>query len=192
MTNRSALITIEFLDWWHAGTGRSGHGDADMIAYRDRFGCPALPMTHVKGVLRDTAERFGLRGDDLVKLFGEANPGIEKPDVTGAGLAFTGDASLEPEEREWFKAHTTERGQLFGWLSATRIDEKTGAASAETLRSIEVCVPLKLTKRIDWIGRGDPPANWVCDLDRVCALTPAFGKQRNDGLGRAIAQCEPL
>lgn len=192
MTSLSATITIEFLDWWHAGTGRSGRGDADMIAYRDRFGCPALPMTHVKGVLRDTAERFGLLEHSLITLFGEPNPKAAQTEVAGAGLAFTGDASLEREERIWFEANPTARGQLFGWLSATRIDETTGAASAETLRSIEVCVPLTLTKRIDWIGRGDPPANWVSDLDQVCALTPAFGKQRNDGLGRAVVRCNPL
>lgn len=191
MTSSTATITIRFLDWWHAGTGQSGEGDADMIAHRDSFGCPAMPMTQIKGILRETAEKLGvLTENEVVEFFGEKSVPVVTVDAKGSGIAFTGDAMLTPEERAWF-GHATNhgaRGQLFGWLSSTAINEKTGAAKRDSLRSIETCVPVTLSQKIDWI-RGNPPQGWIDKLDQLCALSPAFGKHAHDGLGRAIACC---
>lgn len=188
--NIRAVISIRFLDWWHAGTGHSGAGDADMIAYRDRFGCPAMPMTQVKGILRETATEFGLLTQrDIDTFFGEKSlPGVTV-NAQGAAIAFSGDASLSRDEQAWFGANSGCQGTLFGWLRSTAIDDRTGSAKAETLRSIEVCAPMMLCRTVEWIGDDDPPANWAEQLDLVCAMTPVFGKQSRDGLGRAIAHC---
>lgn len=188
--NTRAVISIQFRDWWHAGTGHSGAGDADMIAYRDRFGCPAMPMTQIKGILRETATEFALlTQSDIDLFFGErSQPGVTV-DAQGAAIAFSGEASLSREEQAWFQANPEIQRMLFGWLRSTAIDDKTGSAMAESLRSIEVCAPMMLSRTVEWIGEGDPPPKWWEQLDLVCAMTPIFGKQSRDGLGRAIADC---
>lgn len=203
---KSAILTIEFKSWWLGGTGRSGGEKLDAVAYRDRFGCPALPMTQVKGILRDTAENLGLlKAEKLFLYFGKAHPSRSQPDnelawkqksengEIGAGdakIRFSGDASIAIRDREFFAAAPAARASLFSVMRSTAID-KTGVALTDSLRSIEVCVPVTLSKRIDWIG-DEPPSEWIADLDRICALTPAFGKLRNDGYGRAIARCGAL
>ncbi len=193
MTVTQATITIRFLDWWHAGTGHSGAGDVDMVAYRDRAGCPAMPMTQIKGILRETAEEMKLMPrDEINRFFGErSEPGVTV-NADGAAVAFTGEAALTADEQAWFHANPKAQGMLFGWLRSTAIDEDTGAAKGETLRSIEACVPVTLSKTIEWIGPGECPGDWLDQLDLLCAMTPAFGKMTNDGLGRAIASCGPV
>ena len=188
---RRAVISIRFLDWWHAGTGQSGTGDADMHAYRDRFGCPAMPMTQVKGVLRETAEIFGLLEDQqqIDWYFGErSEPGVTV-NADGAAIAFTGETTLSIAEQAWFKADRHAQGMLFSWQRSTAIDDDTGSAQAGSLRSIEVCTPMTLSRVIEWIDAEEPPTDWWKGLDQVCAMTPVFGKQSRDGLGRAIASC---
>lgn len=188
---RAARLTIRFGGWWLAGTGASGGAALDMVAYRDADGCPALPMTQVKGVLRQAAEDFGLLGaDEIVELFGARSaPGVATDAAAGA-LRFAGEARMDAAERQWFRAHPEARGELFAVIRSTAIDPVRGVAKTDTLRAAELAVPVALSGRVQWIA-GDPPADWVERLDRVCAFVPAFGKLRADGFGRAIASCTP-
>lgn len=70
MTGRAAVLTLSFRSSWLSGTG-GGRG-----RHRDAAGLPAMPMSQVKGTLRETAERLAAGGragwsDDLVqRLFG--------------------------------------------------------------------------------------------------------------------------
>lgn len=186
-----ATLTIQFLDWWQAGTGKSGEGDADMIAHRDEWGCPALPGSQLKGILREAArDRLGWNEDAITPYFGEAmnkgTPGLAQ----SGGLAFPENATLTSAEQGWFHANKEARGALFSMLYATAIDVETGTAKDRSLRLIEVAVPMTLTAEIVWTGREPPPEDWIEQLDMMCSLTPAFGKQTHDGLGRAIACCK--
>lgn len=182
------VLRITFLDWWHGGTGQSGMADADMIALRDRFGCPALAMTQVKGTLRETADHFW-EPEQVVRYFGEATNAASPPDDAEQGaIRFSGLMTISEAEGAWFAANEQERGQLFGLLYATAIDETTGTAKARSLRQIEAAVPMTLEAEISLRKRAPDP-DWVERLDALCALTPAFGKLKNDGYGRAVAQC---
>jgi hypothetical protein len=194
----SATISITFTDYWISSTGGSGKGDLDMVCTRDADGCPMLPMTQVKGMLRETAEWvYPQLVDDL---FGEwAEVGAINPPKNGK-LRFSGNASLHENERAWFgqKGDTIEnksardaRAGLFGRLRSTRINEH-GVAKTNSLRTAEVAVPLTLEGRIDWTGEDTPPDNWIKTLNTICNLTFAFGHGKNDGLGRAIASCAAL
>jgi hypothetical protein len=188
-----ATIKIKFLDWWQAGTGKSGESDADMIAHRDQWGCPALPGSQLKGILRESARDRAIWGvHDITKYFGEetnkGTPGLAQ----SGGLAFPENATLTSGEQGWFHANPGARGALFSMLHATAIDEVTGTAKDRSLRLIEVAVPMTLTAEIVWVGKEEPPKDWTTTLDILCALTPAFGKQTHDGLGRAIACCEEI
>ncbi len=188
-----ATITIQFLDWWQAGTGKSGEGDADMIAYRDQWGCPAMPGSQLKGILREAArDRGELSDSEILELFGEAtNKGTPGKAIQG-NIAFPNHATLSAGEQGYFHANVDARSALFSMLHATAIDAETGTAKDRSLRLIEVAVPMTITGEIEWVGKGDPPSDWVETLDILCALTPAFGKQIHDGLGRAIATCEAI
>lgn len=182
--SRAAIVEIQFLDWWIAGTGGSGEGDTDMELTRDAEGCPALPGTQVKGTLRDTANAFGLLNAAMSEWLGqEGNAQAE--------LRFGALARLPDEDRAIFAREPEARAALFGLFRATAIHEANGLARTETLRSARVAVPMTVTLRLDWIGNGDPPDTWIEALDRVLALTPAFGKLKNDGMGRAVAWCRP-
>lgn len=179
----SATITITFSDYWLSSTGGSGRGDLDMVCARDADGCPILPMTQVKGMLRETAE---LVFPEMVdELFGERiEDVVDRPPNEGA-LRFSGNASLPIVERAWFAKNTETRAALFSRLRSTKITDD-GVAETNSLRTAEVAVPLTLTGRIDWVGGGEPPKE---TLDKLCKLTFAFGHGKNDGLGRAIACC---
>ena len=193
----SATITIKFTDYWLSSTGGSGKGDLDMVCHRDTNGCPALPMTQVKGMLRETAERM-LPPKCVVKLFGEretvstdkAKNNLPKAPPKEGSLRFSGDALMSPADRAWFAKmeNKDKRAALFARLRSTAITE-TGVAQTNSLRTAEVAMPLELTGRIDWTGRDTPPENWIETLNQLCKLTFAFGHGKNDGLGRAIASC---
>lgn len=189
-----AILRIRFLDWWHAGTGHSGLADADMIALRDSFGCPALPMTQVKGTLRETAGRVW-PAEKVSAYFGESSTpkatNDEVPEDVGQGaIRFSGLMTLNAAEAAWFAQNDMERGQLFGLLYSTAIDGVTGTAKARSLRQIEAAIPMTLTAQIS-LRVPLPGEDWISALDQLCALTPAFGKLKNDGYGRAIAECVP-
>lgn len=186
----AAAITIKFVDWWMSGTGRAGSGDVDAVPHRDRFGCPAMPMTQVKGQLRESAERLarpqvaGWSDDLVVALFG-------KEENNAGALAFRGDAALDETTARWLAKKRTARAQLSRRIFATKID-KYGAAEDDTLRSVEAAVPLTLSGKVYWIGPGNPIVNWVVLLDAACAATLSFGKLKTDGYGRAVASCKPI
>ena len=182
MTER-ATISIAFTDYWLSSTGGSGEGDLDMIAYRDGFGCPAMPMMQIKGSLRETAEMV-LGCERAVALFGGEGSKSQSQ------IRFVGDATLREEVRAWFGHHDnlSARAALFDRLRATAIT-KSGVAKTASLRTLEVAVPMTLSAIVEWV-EGKPDPNWVDDLNTVCQLTFAFGHGKNDGLGRALATCK--
>jgi hypothetical protein len=182
----SAIISITFSDYWLSSTGGSGKGDLDMICARDRDGCPVLPMTQVKGMLRETAERLYPEGE-VTRLFGgRTKDGDVSPPQEGQ-LRFSGFARLPDADRAWFgqQENKDNRAALFARLRSTKIT-KTGIAETNSLRTAEVAIPLTLNGRIDWVGTDDPPQALI---EAICMLTFSFGHGKNDGLGRAIATC---
>jgi hypothetical protein len=180
----AATITITFSDYWLSSTGGSGKGDLDMVCARDADGCPILPMSQVKGMLRETAELL-YPDKEVIDLFGERTiENAPKPPKEGA-LRFSGNASLRHEDHFWFAKNTGSRAGLFSRLRSTQITD-AGVADDNSLRTAEVAVPLTLQSTIYWVGSGEPPKD---TLDTLCKLTFAFGHGKNDGLGRAMAKC---
>jgi hypothetical protein len=190
MTSQNALITIKFIDYWHAGTGSTSGSDADMTTFRDEWGCPAMPMSQIKGILRETAEKLKLLDEkELNCYFGQRSmDGVHV--AQESSISFTGNALLSKPRRNWLgdKKNKAQRGLLFSNQKSTAINQATGTAKHNSLRSIEVVAPLTLEKAITWVN-GEPPKDWIKKIDMICALTPAFGKAVHDGFGRAIATC---
>jgi hypothetical protein len=197
----NARLRIEFTSFWLSGTGTARGRHLDDVTHRDRDKYPAMPMTQVKGQLRETAERLacanyaGWNEDRLVQLFGtRTRPGDASAADTGQGvLAFRGEARLSEALRAALdaKGHDAGRKRLFCRIAATRIG-RLGAAEDKTLRAVEAVVPVVLDGRVEWIDQAPPGFDWVELLDSACAATLAFGKLKADGYGRAIATVEKL
>ena len=190
-----AILRIQFTGFWVAGTGTSRGRHVDVVAHRDRDELPAMPMSQVKGQLRETGARLaagrsaGWTSTRLETLFGtRTRPRTDQmgsEDTNAGSLAFRGEARLPDAIRAALRA---DRERLFRRLAATRIDDN-GVAEDKTLRAIEAVVPLTLEGAVVWIGTAPPPKDWVHWLDEICAATLAFGKLKTDGYGRAIAEC---
>ena len=193
MTNSGTAVRLilDFQSWWLSGTGGGKGRKLDLVCHRDKDGLPAMPMSEIKGTLRETAEMLarencGWTDGDIRLLFG---PRTEDGD-DGPGGAL--DCGHEARVSADYKAHLGgEIDLLFERIPSTRINE-AGVAADQTLRAIEAAVPLKIEGRITWDSKEAPPTNWIDLLDMAAAATPAFGKGKFDGFGKAIATVEEL
>jgi len=192
-----ATLRIRFTGFWVAGTGTSRGRHVDVVTHRDQLGLPSMPMTQIKGQLRETADRLaigghaGWTGNRVLELFGTRTTARADPlghnDTLSGMLGFRGEARL-PKELHALLCDGKKSRQLFRRLAATQIDED-GVAQDKTLRAIEAVVPLTLEGTVIWIGGTPPAPSWTDQLDELCAATLAFGKLKADGYGRAIAEC---
>ena len=85
-----ARIVIQFQNYWIAGGGKAGAG-VDVATERDDCKCPAMPMSQIKGTLRETATRLWSE-DDVRFLFGT--------EAQQSPLAFIGQARLPDDVRK--------------------------------------------------------------------------------------------
>lgn len=190
---RQARLMIAFAGYWLSGTGTGRGRHLDEVTYRDRDDLPAMPMTQVKGQLRESAERLasgtqaGWSDDLVVQLFGSrTDPESQTSAETIRGaLAFRGEARLSAAARAHLGNNARQRQTLFRRIAATKIDDR-GAAEDRTLRAVEAVVPLTLEGEVEWIGAEAPDFDWIELLDAAAAATLAFGKLKADGYGRAI------
>ena len=198
MTGKAAVLTLNFRSWWLSGTGGGRGRHLDAVSHRDADGLPAMPMSQVKGTLRETAERLAAVGragwsDGLVEhLFG-ARTAAGVASSEGA-VAFLGDAEIPARDRKGLvgtgECARRRREALYRRIAATQIGER-GAALDRTLRYVEAATPVTLTGRLEWIAADPPQPDWITLLDAACAATLAFGKLKIDGYGAAIASVDP-
>ena len=181
----AANLEIRFTSFWISGRGTAGGRFSDVIAHRDEWDCPAMPMSQVKGQLRESAERLAALGAGgwgaaaVRQIFGAQ-------DTLAGDVAFPGEARLPGDLRAWLAVDKSKRSELFRRIASTRVDGN-GVAQDQTLRAIEAAVPVTLTAQLFWRGEQTPKSDWVALLDHAAAATLAFGKLKQDGYGRAIA-----
>jgi hypothetical protein len=182
---QAATLHIQFTDYWTSTTGSTGEQDRDSYCFRDDEGCPALPMTLVKGMLRETAERFWDK-EKIESWFG-ARTKLGAYVSQEGGLVFSGLAQLPAPERHWFAAHTEERNALFHHLRSTAMTDE-GVAKTDTLRATEVAMPMTIYGRVELARPSERKLGdgWIKELITLAQLTFAFGRGKNDGLGRAL------
>lgn len=188
MSGRSS-ITLAFQSYWCAGTGGGRGRHLDAVCHRDNAGFPAMPMTEVKGTLREAAERLAETGAAgwspkiVNELFGERT---EDGGAGGEGaLEFVGDARMAGADRG-LAGLSRRPGTLFIRIAATRIDSN-GVALDRSLRFVECAVPVRLHGSICILEGRAAPANWIALLDAAAAAMTALGKLKNDGNGRVLA-----
>lgn len=195
---RAAVLTLEFRSWWLSGTGGGRGRLLDAACHRDADGLPAMPMSQIKGTLRQTAERLagagraGWTGGLVTRLFG--GPAEEDGRSVRGAVAFLGDARIPEKDRAGLAGNEAckRRGMLCRPIAATEID-KRGAAADRTLRYVEAAAPVTLAGRLEW-AEEEPPGDvdWAALLDAAAAATVAFGKMKADGYGAALARVAPV
>jgi len=195
------IIKLQLFEYWHtsAGFGKGRYFDA--VVTRSEEGLPLLRGKTLRGLLREAifhAESFGqLAPGTSEAMFGTSQETLqaqEKPEVnrftTRPGCFRVGSATLPPE---WQRYAATQEGKalikgLYGALSSTAIDED-GLAKEQTLRRIEVAVPLTLQAR--WEGESFSLAQTTYlpqdALHKALPLLRKLGTSRHRGLGRVRA-----
>lgn len=187
-----ARLVITFRNYWTSGTGEGAGRQSDTRCHRDRRGLPAMPMSQVKGTLRETAERLaqagvqGIDGEAVRRVFGGRVGDGDAGEPEPAAISLCEDAAIS-EDAAALLADSARH--LFKRVASTAINED-GVASDRTLRTFEVAVPVVLVGQVAWTAPEPPDFDWIGLLDRICAATPAFGKGKADGYGRAIARAE--
>jgi hypothetical protein len=189
----SAVLQIDLLTYWHAGTGLRAGGGLDALVLRDADGLPRVPGRTVKGLLREcvqlastwpAASSVPRKACDVI--FGEIE---DKP--YGPDTFFAGDASLSREVRAWLLAQPSFKAGLFDSCASTALD-KHGLAEEKTLRVIELTLPVRLEAPITWDEEAlDPrldPQSVSAVLQSCVPLLRSLGSHRHRGLGRCTAK----
>lgn len=196
-------LTVAIHSYWHAGTGRTSGSHVDSLVEKDKNGIPLLNGKHLKGLLRDAVSRAAYWGwfDDLELpvanqalagwLFGSQNNSVNEDDSsrfdTTAGLIFVSNAELPLSDHMILSKKGSEKlkAGLFRHVFSTAIDEQTGTAKDQSLRGIEVVIPLTLNAEITFNGDQQAATEVFNVLEKSLSLIDHVGGMRNRGLGRA-------
>ncbi len=171
---------VEFLDYWHLSSGLSAGARLDSTVVKDENTLPYLPGKTLKGLVREMAELL----DDsslIEKCFGGEG-------VKNAACYFSNATLPENVASEIIEYALQER--LYDVIASTKIGnedrfkngkqiEKKNIAVDNSLREIEVVVPLTLEGMID-----DVPKEYVSNMQKSLQMVKRMGLNRTRGLGR--------
>lgn len=205
-----ARLNLDFINYWHAGSGRSSGYHLDALCERDDSQLPILPGRQLKGLLRHAvhrAEAWGWLNELALPagplqsheelLFGSRSH-AESRNATQPGMLRVDTARLPDAEHQWLghSAQTELREELFDEQFSTAINEQ-GSAQRYSLRGLQVCIPLRLQAALDLaITANDAQLRaqqqaylqagtvWQV-LAAALPLLDALGAHRNRGLGEA-------
>lgn len=178
---------IEFHSNWHIGSGLSGNSYADLLVLKNNDHLPIIPGKTLKGLLREAAEfltHSPLKNelpDDFVKSIFGAVPSDEEKKLEYAipeGISFFDNANLSEEVANFIKSNKNQN-VLYKMISSTALD-KEGIAVNNSLRQIEVCVPLTLYGSIYHFPEGE---NYLKGIAYCFSFIKRLGLQRNRGFG---------
>jgi len=158
-------IEIKFFDYWHCGSGSSGGSESDLVVIRDDRGLPFVPGKTIKGHIREIAQIIG--DNDFIDIcLGNKEGKDGECYFSNAVIKESIDSELIP--------------YLYKTISYTQIDEK-GLAKTNSLREIEVVIPIKLYGTIDF---SDNAKRYEDDMREILKQIKRVGLNRNRGLGR--------
>jgi len=168
---------IELLSEWHVGSGLDSGSDADALVLKDENNLPYIPGKTIKGLLRDSLSEI-LDVGQIPKNEIEAIFGLEAEDYnTERKKAYFSNAELSTiEKNEITKALAA---HLYKNIASTKIEKKTGVAARNSLRTMEVCIPLTLEGVIE-----TEVENATEIFVKAMKWTRYLGVNRNRGLGR--------
>ncbi len=189
---QQAKLVFSIHGYWHAGSGSGEGANLDALVVKTQAGLPYLPGKSVKGLLREamqTAEELGstVTKGTTVKLFGTTTGTSSEAEIsrfdTEPGTLFFTNAVVEGMET-WAGDNGGHLAELFKPIASTRIGSD-GLACDETLRRIEVAIPLTLVAVVETNETGP---SWLKALQAAAPLVRGIGSGRNRGFGRCILE----
>lgn len=161
--------SINFLDYWHLSSGLSAGAKLDSLVVKDSKGVAFVPGKTLKGLAREMAELF--ENEAFVKsCFG--TEGVEM------GTCYFSNATVSKEVHEQIVSNKLQ-DNLYDEIASTQIDSTIGMAVDNSLREIEVVVPLTLYGEIN-----DVPSAYKEEISKSLKMIKRMGLNRNRGLGR--------
>ncbi len=193
-------LEVEFLGYWHAGTGRGSGHHLDALTCRDACGLPYLPGKTLRGLLRDAVaklEKWGVEpaigGGTTQQLFG--GPAWERDgdtlrtrERTEPGALFVSDARLPEPVRRFLGWPGEEQARLRAGLFRAHFSTaitQAGVAREKSLRGMELVVPLVLEAEVKPLP-GREVEGWREAILAALPLVRAAGAHRTRGLGRCV------
>ncbi len=164
---------ITFLDYWHLSSGLSAGAKLDSTVIKDADGLPYVPGKTLKGLVREMAELLPDNEAFVSTCFGE--------EVVQMGACYFTNATLDDALKEQIRGNKLQE-KLYDELASTQID-KEGMAVDNSLREIEVTIPLTLQGKID-----DVPSAYEEKMKQALKMIKRMGLNRNRGLGRCIVE----
>lgn len=168
---------IEMLSDWHVGSGLDAGADADALVLKDERDLPYIPGKTIKGLLKDSLYEICEVKTELKTKVDEIFGFAKEKDASTAGNAFFTNAELSEAEKEEITSNKLS-AHLYKNIASTKIAEN-GVAVKNSLRTIQVCIPLSLEGSIE-----TEVENAKEILDKAGKWTRYLGVGRNRGLGR--------
>jgi len=161
---------LTFFDYWHLSSGLSAGAKLDNLVTKDTDGLPYAPGKTIKGLTREMAEELLNDNSFILNCFGGEGVDIAKCYFTNASL-------LNNEKKEIVTNKL--QHNLYNIIASTQIG-KDGIAVDDSLREIEVVIPLTLYGKIL-----DIPTKEDCQkLENSLKMIKRMGLNRHRGLGR--------
>jgi hypothetical protein len=161
---------LQFFDYWHVSSGISAGAKLDLLVVKDKDKLPFVGGKTIKGLLREMAELFN-EDDFIIDCFGKE--GVEM------GKLYFNNATLDKEIANTIILKRLQNN-LYNTIASTSIDSKTEIAIDDTLREIEVTIPLTLNGEISDI----PTEESMKKVADSLKMIKRVGINRNRGLGR--------
>ncbi len=177
---------IEFLDYWHLSSGLSAGAKLDSTVVKDKDDLPYLSGKTLKGLVREMALNFEC--DFIDNCFGTTTNKKDKcykeDKQEKEGVCYFSNATLGEKVADEIKKYNLQE-RLYDVIASTKIgqkenkDEVEGIAVDNTLREIEVVIPVTLEGTID-----DVPTQHKKQMTEALKMIKRMGLNRNRGLGR--------
>ena len=191
-------LSFDIKSTWHIGSGEEGGAYADSLTLKSGDNLPFLPGRAVKGLLRDAFKQAEANAwftmpvgiESLVDyIFGSEGQSID-----AQGILQVSSAELSATEQAYFIATPKASHELYQVQFSTAIDHKTGSAKEQSLRSIEVALPMVLHTQITINNHPDKtaitPKQVLTWLAQVSTLITGIGAKRKRGLGQVVVTAD--
>ena len=159
---------LKFYDYWHLSSGLSAGAKFDSIVVKDDDGLPYASGKTIKGLVREMLE---LQNDNIDFLHS----------------VYFKNTTLQDETKKQIISNNLQ-DNLYDVIASTKIGDD-GIAVDDTLREIEVVIPLSLYGELL-----DIPSEDDCkQIQTSLKMIKRMGLNRNRGLGRCeffIQGCE--
>lgn len=181
------IYHIKFFSFWHIGSGLSSGPGTDALVLKDAAGLPYLPGKSLKGYLRESTNwlKNSLPGFDdqwQERILGSPTNWQEGSAVGEKSSLFISNAQVHPQQASLLQEKNSSEAALYRYLSSTAINED-GVAVEQSLRTIEVAVPLDLYGFISGVEERDIP-----QLKLGLQAIKHMGAGKTRGLGKCTIE----